>query len=143
MKTQSIATLLGYGGAFPFIGFGALIVTDSTAWDIEVETVLLFYGAVILSFLGGIHWGRVASSDKQAISGDAVFLLWSITPPLVAWVALLLPQTIGAVVMTGCLCLTYFIDVALCQSGEWQSWMKGLRLHLTLVACASLAAVYL
>ena len=57
MKTQSIATLLGYGGAVPFIGFGALIVTDSTAWDIEVETVLLFYGAVILSFLGGIHWG--------------------------------------------------------------------------------------
>ncbi len=143
MEKQKIARLLGYGGALPFIGFGAMVVIDSANWEIEVDTVLLCYGAVILSFLGGIHWGRLASSDRQTTSRDNVFLLWSITPPLVAWISLLLPQAIGAVVMIGCFTLAYFIDMVLCQSGEWQSWMRWLRLQLTLVACASLATVFL
>ena len=143
METHKIARLLGYGGALPFIGFGVLVVTDSAAWDTEVDIVLLCYGAVILSFLGGLHWGRVASSNRQKSSGDSVILLWSITPPLVAWIAVLLPQATGAVVMIGCFGLAYFIDMAVCQSGEWHSWMKGMRLHLTLVACASLATVFL
>ena len=143
METQKIARILGYGGALPFIGFGVLVATDSTAWYIEVDTVLLCYGAVILSFLGGLHWGRVASIDRQTTSRDSVFLFWSITPPLVAWIAILLPQATGAVVMTGCFGLAYFIDVAFCQSGKWHGWMKQLRLHLTLVACVSLATVFL
>ena len=143
METQKIARLLGYGGALPFIGFGALVATGSAIWEIEFDTILLCYGAVILSFLGGLHWGRLASGDRQITSGDNVFLLWSITPPLVAWIAVLLPQAIGAIVMTGCFGLAYFIDVDLCRSGEWHSWMKSLRLHLTLIACVSLATVFL
>jgi hypothetical protein len=82
------ALLLGLAGLLPFVGtgLGALGPSDGSArWLLA----LLAYGAVILAFLGGVHWGFVLGgpSDRQV----RWRLGFGVLPSLVGWVALLVP----------------------------------------------------
>ena len=64
VKTVFIARVLGYGGALPFL-CGAIAVSQQVAvLGLAPAHLLLSYGAVILSFLGGLHWGRVITSPN-------------------------------------------------------------------------------
>lgn len=143
MVSQSVVRLLGYGGAIPFLVGGILVTCDVRLPGIEVPTALLYYGAVILSFLGGLHWGRIASTANHSRPSDTAFLVWSVVPPLIAWGALLMGQSAGIIVMIGCFCSAYIIDRRLYVAGEWQGWMHSLRRNLTAVACVSLATILL
>ena len=78
MISQNIVRLLGYGGAVPFLGGAILLTSDSQLPGIETRTALLYYGAVILSFLGGLQWGRIASSTHHSRSSDTAFLVLSL-----------------------------------------------------------------
>ena len=69
------ARLLGYAGALPFIGLAIAHRLDISIGVAENSFLLYAYGIVILSFLGGMHWGRVASdSDSQIPSATSVHL---------------------------------------------------------------------
>ena len=64
VKTVLIARVLGYGGALPFL-CGAIAASQQMAvLGLAPAHLLLSYGAVILSFLGGLHWGRVITSPN-------------------------------------------------------------------------------
>ena len=55
---------LGYGGLLPFVGLAALAGFDPhhlLAWS----DALVGYGAVILSFIGALHWGVAMSWLQQ------------------------------------------------------------------------------
>ena len=77
-----IALRLGYAGLVPFV-LGAVLV-----WlvhrDVQPYATLLLagYGAVIVSFLGGVHWGL---GMRQAVPSPASFT-WGAACSLVAWV---------------------------------------------------------
>lgn len=56
----------GYAGALPFVLFMLLSFTIDEAKDYKVLSFIqLSYGAMILSFLGGIHWGQAIPSQNQ------------------------------------------------------------------------------
>ena len=59
-ELPAYATALGYGGLLPFIacGLSMLLLPDAGMRHVAGR-VLVGYGAVILSFLGGVHWGLV------------------------------------------------------------------------------------
>jgi hypothetical protein len=59
---------------------------------------LTAYGAVILSFVGAVHWeppwyAQMRESERN------VFMAWSVVPALAAWVALLMPASTAAVLL--------------------------------------------
>jgi hypothetical protein len=64
---------LGYGGLLPFVGLAALAGFDPhhlLAWS----DALVGYGAVILSFIGALHWGVAMSapaSTRHAVVGPS------------------------------------------------------------------------
>jgi hypothetical protein len=91
MKSQAIpfsAKLLGYFGVLPFAVLA--VVHYYGAVEVEAWAVqgFLAYGAVILSFLGGIRWG-VASVDDR-FRGAAPFI--AVLPSLWAFACLLWPD---------------------------------------------------
>ena len=54
----------GYAGALPFVLFMFLTFVMDDAKDLKMLSFLqLSYGAMILSFLGGIHWGQALPSN--------------------------------------------------------------------------------
>ena len=133
------AQILGYAGATPFIGLGFLLMFAGKQFTPFIASALLFYGAIILSFLGGLHWGRIASSQHNQ-ANEKWILIYSVIPALIGWASVLLYPIWGGVIwlqISGFI-FAYIMDVHLLKSSIWQQWMPKLRFHLTLAASLSL-----
>jgi Protein of unknown function (DUF3429) len=128
------ARWLGYAGLVPFV-LGMAAVWHAPAWQLQAQQALQAYAALIASFLGGIHWGIAATQSKAQHTGH---LLWGVTPSLLAWVALMLPNAWPLVTLAGVLALCFAVDMRLYARAGLQAWL-GLRLQLTLVAVLSCA----
>ena len=86
-----LATLLGIAGLLPFLGAGLAALGPQGD---RAMMALVAYGAVILSFLGGVHWGFAL--QDLADRGQRPRLLLGVAPSLIGWVALLLAMAVDA-----------------------------------------------
>ena len=129
------AWILGFGGVIPFLAlFLALLPGFSPGFadSREITLWLLAYAAIILSFLGAIHWGvALARGDDTANNRSANWsFLYGIMPALLAWFALLLPHNIALFLMAGLVMLAYGADAILLFK-RLNSDYSILRLYLT------------
>ncbi len=133
------ATWLGGLGALPFIAFaGAQPFLDS-AHRVVVVHALAAYGAIILSFLGGIHWGlAIASRDYGDQRQIRTRLVVSVLPSLTAWVALLFPVNISLFILAASIAAMLWVDLQATQAGFAPPWYPKLRIPLTCVVVAAL-----
>jgi hypothetical protein len=123
---------LGRAGLLPFV-CGALASWFVQAdWRAVTAAALSAYAALIVSFLGGIHWGLAL---RQATPGLAL-LGWGVMPALLAWPALLLPPAAGLVWLAALLIACYAVDRRVYPAHGAAAWL-GLRRQLTVVACLS------
>lgn len=130
------ARQLGFAGLIPFVGLAMalwLSPPESRPW---LSMALLGYGASIASFLGAIHWGLVMRGDSPR---NATSLIWGVMPSLLAWLALLLGQATGVLLILGLLCACYAVDRTMYPRYQLKAWLS-MRLQLTLVASASCLA---
>jgi hypothetical protein len=82
-------TALGYAGLLPFVACVlAIALLEGEARTFAVRA-LVAYGAVILSFLGAVHWGLLL---RQPDAAAPARLAIGVLPSLAGWVALLLPD---------------------------------------------------
>jgi len=89
---QLIAFWLGLLGLVPFLicGLGAVGLDPALAG--RMLNALIFYAALILSFLGAVHWGLALEAIPPAATrAHRTRFVLGVVPMLVAWVALLLP----------------------------------------------------
>ena len=132
---------LGYGGLVPFLALALLGALDANHRELW-QKMLLSYGAVILSFVGALHWAFAMvhpATQGQAASG---IYAWSVMPSLVAWVALLVSPALGTTLLLGGLLAHYRQDLRLARVLALPGWYLPLRLQLTLVASLCLGTVY-
>lgn len=133
-----VLTLLG---ALPFIGLAALLYIKPVWGDaILFYYAFVTYGAIILTFLAGIHWGlAVAFGRHQLTRVCRILLIWSNVVALSAWIALLMFEyplaipllAVGFAVqwlMDRRLYQTYFIPI-------WFIRIRNLITPIVLVAC--------
>jgi hypothetical protein len=126
------ALRLGYAGLLPF-GFGALLV-----WLVREEAhpyvalALSAYGAVIVSFLGGIHWGLAFRHAEPPTR----LLVWGVVPSIVAWLAVIMPPSAGLVILGAMLIACYAVDRRLYTEEGVAHWLT-LRFRLSAVASLS------
>jgi hypothetical protein len=147
---------LGYGGLIPFVALAVASCLDGqhrAAWHMA----LLSYGAVILSFVGALHWAfaMTRGGDRDAIANEGQkpstmgMYIWSVVPALAGWVALLLAQVMDAgrlwasLILMGGFALHYLKDRQLIQKLTLTRWYLPLRLQLTSVACLCLGLALL
>ena len=121
---------LGYAGLFPFVS-GALLMF-LVAPDVQplVAIALTAYGAVIASFLGGIHWGL---GLRENSSLRTFHLLWGVTPSLLAWVAVIMPAYAGLPLLALLLLACYLVDRKTWPEAGLRDWLT-LRFRLTVVS---------
>lgn len=128
------ALALGAAGLIPFVSAPVYLhqMNDLTPLIIQGQ---LAYGAVILSFLGGVRWGKLASPGS-ALSPSWQQFTWSVTPSLIAWPALIIPSyPLANLTIVAGLGLCGYMDF---KEPAYASWFKGLRIVLTTVAIVSL-----
>lgn len=132
---DELARALGLAGLLPFVAAAALAWWPQLLPGLDARAALAAYGAVIVSFLGGIHWGLV----MRGVRPSAGRLLWGVTPSLLAWAALLLPAAPGLWLLAVSLLACFGVDRALYRSAGLSGWLP-LRLQLSLGAVAACGA---
>jgi hypothetical protein len=126
-SAEKVASLLGYAGLLPFIAFSFGSWLPFTMAHLSY-TLLITYAAIILSFMGAVHWGA-AIVNRDAISPE--HFTASVIPALIAWMALLLPAMIATAVLLLSFILLYHYDTAAQSRLNFVNWYIPLRKRLT------------
>ena len=130
--------LLGYAGLLPFAAGAALALFGPPPWRGTALTALAAYGAVILSFLGAVHWGLALRAPAGEASAAWPRLGLGVLPALVGWVALLLPMRFGLALLAAAVMIAALVETAAARRGLVPDSYLGLRWPLSVGAAACL-----
>ncbi|MBY0336056.1 MAG: DUF3429 domain-containing protein [Acetobacteraceae bacterium] len=141
MDTQTTRTawLLGLAGLIPFFVAALGVAAGPEDWRDFAKGALLGYAAVILSFLGAVHWGLALRAPAEEAAFGPARLALGVVPSLVAWLALLLPEQPAYALLVAGLLGTAGTEQWGALRGLVPRGYMGLRWLLT--GCASLALV--
>jgi hypothetical protein len=180
-RVPTAAQLLGFAGLLPFFGLTLAIwaVLGTIADDMTEEQVAfrrswagflffaqLLYTAIIVTFLGAVHWGLAMANlgwERQRspvgprindggegtprMEGPTRQMLWSVVPSLFAWAILLafqLMQTgrLALVAMMILVFVCYRADHNAARFDLGPEWYVELRRVLTIAVLIALAGTF-
>ncbi|KFO76948.1 transmembrane protein 69 [Cuculus canorus] len=131
------ALYLSLAGLIPFVSVPLAMAIQGTYYP-ELAFGQVTYGAVTVSFLGGMRWGFALPENSPA-KPDWLNLANSTVPPIFAWQALLFKDiTSGAVMLVMALGIALHYDISLLP--DYPRWFKVLRVVGTVVMVLSLLA---
>lgn len=149
-----LVLLVGLLGLIPFLVCAYLASAWRGAADGQAMIALIAYGAVILSFLGGVHWGFALAEPPASLAGLAPVpsrqdpahkprIGLGVVPSLVGWVALVVGVLGSAPVIALCILIAGFLAANIGEhSGYRRGWVPArylwLRWVLTTVVVALL-----
>lgn len=127
------ALALGLAGLLPFAASALAALALPPGQQGVALQALAAYGAVILSFLGGVRWGLAIGGPADGASLPRLAL--SVVPSLLGWAALLLPARPGLALLA----LGFIAMLAV----DWRNpaapaWYRRLRLPLSAGAICAL-----
>lgn len=134
---QRFARQLGFAGLIPFLLMMVGVWMADVSWMDDFIKGQLAYAIVILSFLGGIHWGAALLCPSLSESEAKKALAWGVTPSLIAWGATLFGGFGFAVLMAGFIAALK-VDSQLYPVYGMPDWLIPLRKKLTIVVVLTL-----
>jgi hypothetical protein len=155
MRTNDpLVLLLGLLGLIPFLVCAYLACAWRDPSEGRALIALVAYGAVILSFLGGVHWGFALSEPPPSLAGLAPppaaanpahrpRIALGVVPSLIGWVALLIAVLAPSPVIALCILIAGFLVTNVGEHTAYRrGWVPGrylwLRWFLTIVVVALL-----
>ncbi|GLH81893.1 hypothetical protein SSBR45G_68020 [Bradyrhizobium sp. SSBR45G] len=132
--------ILGLAGLIPFVGFALLVIAGQGPVRLMAVQAQIAYGAVILSFLGAVHWGLAVQAPALA---GWWRMAWGVTPALLGWAALLLPAAASLVLLAAALLAALIVDELCFGGGDGRSWFLKLRRLLSVGAMAAMLATFI
>jgi hypothetical protein len=147
---QRIATLLGNFSLLPLF---ALAAACWFPWagpgQGRAQFALAAYTALVLAFLGGVHWGLVLKTPQLNKAQSWNALGWSAVALVLGWLAVSLlvfglPPALVFAFLIADLLLAWAMDNTLFrQYQDIPQWYPALRMRLTLAAVVALAIALL
>ncbi len=131
------ALWLGTAGLIPFVVLASALYALPDYRPVFVFW-LTSYAAVILSFVGAVHWGAAMLHARMSEADRAVFMTWSVVPALAAWAALLMPAKTGLLLMAATFAAHYGADRQFAQRFSLPPWYLRLRAGLSAVVIVCL-----
>jgi hypothetical protein len=136
-KIPASALWLGVAGLIPFwlplLAISGLVPAPDPGTALLVQ---IGYGAVILSFLGGIRWGAALKLPRGPV--QSTLFVFSVLPALAGYLALLLPAMAGLVLLIAAFLSQGLWDVQSAQNRRLPPWFATLRALLTVGAVTAL-----
>ena len=148
-----LVLLLGLLGLIPFVVCAYLACAWRDPAEARALIALIAYGAVILSFLGGVHWG-FALNEPPSLAGlapvstpaDAAHrprIVLGVLPSLIGWLAVLIAVLAPAPAIALCVLIAGFLATNLGEHTAYRrGWMPNrylwLRWLLTIIVVALL-----
>ncbi|KAJ4477098.1 hypothetical protein C8R41DRAFT_773146 [Lentinula lateritia] len=144
--------VFGLLGTIPYVGTGATTVYlasvagaaaagNPTSIDPGVALTLLdqalniqvTYGAIMLSFLGALHWGMEFASPRPTQSQSIRRLLLGAAPLFFAWPTLALQPTTALLVQWVGFTGLWWADATVCGMGWSPPWYSQYRFYLSIL----------
>ena len=122
----------------PFAAFALGAVAGVWADHAGAIKALGAYGAVILSFMGGVQWGVAMSRTRGGERVGARAFGISTLPALIAWACLVVAPRTGLIGVAAGLGLLLAYDVWTTRNREAPPWYGAFRAPLTAAAIACL-----
>ena len=130
LSADRLQRLLGYGGVLPFL-VGLVVVAfagEAGARDLAAR-LTVGYGAVILSFLGAVHWGRLL--ERGTLEQAPMVAFWGVLPAVVGWATLALPFAWAVPIQVLAFVEVYVMDRQLLRREPSAGGYLRLRARLT------------
>lgn len=124
---------LGTAGLVPFVVLTSALYALPEANAPVLLLWLTGYAAVVLSFVGAIHWGVAMVHARMPEAERGVYMAWSVVPALAGWMGLLLPAEGGLLLLGAAFAVHYAVDRQFAQRFELPRWYLRLRGGLTSV----------
>ncbi|MCU6435151.1 DUF3429 domain-containing protein [Undibacterium sp. Jales W-56] len=141
IPNKQLVNKLGFSGLIPFVLLSLacwIVHPDWLGYFIKAQ---LSYGIIILSFLGGLHWGVALMSHDRDTADTRKALLWGVIPTMIAWCSMV-NMAIGFLVQMIGFAVAYQVDKRLYLSYELPDWFIILRRRLTVVVVTALALTF-
>ena len=135
-QTRKQVKLLAYAGLTPFVGLAVLLWLVDPDLHPFVALAMTGYGASIVSFLGGIHWGIGFRNVSRMHNAPLFNFGWGVVPSLLAWIAITMPAFAGLPLLAAILFLCYAVDRKTYPEVGLEEWLP-MQWHLTWVAALS------
>jgi hypothetical protein len=139
-----LAVILTVAGIIPFLlcGLGAVAANDVTSQPAVL--VLIGYGAAVLSFLGGVHWGLTLATEDDPAERPRLAL--GVVPGLMGWGALAASLYSKAPIFgLLLLILAFILTVVVEWRGHRREWLPagyiGMRVAATAIVVLILTTV--
>ncbi|MFZ2288609.1 MAG: DUF3429 domain-containing protein [Halopseudomonas yangmingensis] len=142
IRPPRLALVLSVAGLVPFVtgALGLWVIPEG--WRDRVMDELLAYAAVILAFMGAIHWGLAMRAEETSDKAP-IQLGLSVIPPLLGWLGLSLPIALALPVFFLAFLLLYVADRWAVSHGLAPVWYPALRKPISLVVVSSLLVAWL
>jgi hypothetical protein len=138
-RISPAALALGLAGALPFWFAAVCFLAGGPLSPVQALSMAIAYGAVILSFLGGIRWGAALGPIDEARRRRE--FTFSVIPSLAGFAAFFVPPHLGLSILVSGLLLQALWDVTSTDQGLLPRWFGRLRIILTLAATVPLVAM--
>lgn len=126
-----ISVWLGVLGLIPFAALTLMAWVANDAMASAAAVGIVAYGAVILSFLGGAHWGIASNAMKDQPAAASRLLVMSVVPSLLGWVAVLLPMPWSAALLAVAFIAILLLDRWALRYAFAPRWWLRLRIPLS------------
>lgn len=135
MTKEQLTKILTYLGSIPFIFLTYLNFFEvNYLFNIEVSLILISYGAIILSFISGIHFSYAILQDKI----NKPLLILSNIVALTAWLCVLMNFTLALVIMIMGYVVNLLIDFLSYKNLVITRWFFNLRLRISVIVISCL-----
>ncbi|KXX77501.1 hypothetical protein MMYC01_201634 [Madurella mycetomatis] len=111
---------------------------SATYWLQFLEPIQVGYGAVIISFLGAIHWGLEFAEKKASLDRTRLRYGIGVLAPAVAWPTIFMPIQWALVTQFLAFVSMYFVDSKATTKGWAPGWYGTYRFVLTAVVGAAI-----
>ena len=143
-RLPALAIILGVAGLIPFLVLGIGSVSTNTITSRLAASLLIGYGAVILSFLGAVHWGFTLATEHDPAERPRLVL--GVLPAMVGWAAMAmtlfsLEPVLGLLLLIAGFVVTVVVEWRAHGRGWVPGGYIGLRLGLTVVVVLTLTTV--
>jgi len=139
MGDKGLARVLTFAGALPFIAAVVALGLAPAVATAPIWQAVLGYGAVIASFVSGIHWGLFVYRDGAL---PLNLFISSNVCALAAWAALLVPQLwLALPLLIAVFALLFIIDHVLWRAGAHAPWFYQLRAAITAIVIGALVVL--
>ncbi|WP_037299828.1 DUF3429 domain-containing protein [Rubritepida flocculans] len=116
-SSTRLAWLLGLAGLLPFAAAALAVHAAPETWTGFARGALIGYGAVILSFLGAVHWGFAWRPLPGEEAAGPPRLMLGVAPALAGWAALLLPEWPAVLLLAAGILVTAGVEQAAAARG--------------------------